>query len=171
MIVHYATHILLAIDDSVEAVTTAHALRALLSPRSIHRLTILAVLQPTANLFALTPLDVPGAALIPQDAWEVLDQRATIDAHETLARVEAEVEDLALRVDALTRVGSPAGVIVEVATEIHATAIVLARHWSNERHAFLLGNVAERVVRHAPCSVFVVHPPPGHTIPLRLMKH
>ncbi|MHB8648167.1 MAG: hypothetical protein ACYDAR_20495 [Thermomicrobiales bacterium] len=59
MIIHYATHILLAIDDSAEAVATAHALRVLLSSRSIHRLTILAVLQPIASVAALTPLDVP----------------------------------------------------------------------------------------------------------------
>jgi len=53
--------------------------------------------------------------------------------------------------------GSPAERIVALATAVDADVIVLGTH---ERHGMghILGSVAEHVVKHAPCGVFVIRP-------------
>jgi nucleotide-binding universal stress UspA family protein len=53
--------------------------------------------------------------------------------------------------------GSPADAIVERAQ--NSDLVVMASHGHRGIRRFLLGSVAETVVRHAPCSVAVVHPP------------
>jgi nucleotide-binding universal stress UspA family protein len=53
-------------------------------------------------------------------------------------------------------VGAPAAEIVRHAERQHADVIVLGSHGHGLVHRFLLGSVAERVVRQAPCPVLVV---------------
>jgi len=57
-----------------------------------------------------------------------------------------------------TRHGTPEAEIVERARELGADLILMATHgWTGINH-FLLGSVAEKVVRRAPCSVWTVRP-------------
>ena len=56
---------------------------------------------------------------------------------------------------------SPAEGIVDVAKEINADLIVMASHGRSGVSRVLLGSVAERVLRHAPCPVLIV--PVGRT--------
>lgn len=54
--------------------------------------------------------------------------------------------------------GRPAESIVEAARELHADLIVMgSRSRPGVRH-LLLGSVAEKVLRTAPCPVLIVHP-------------
>ncbi len=46
--------------------------------------------------------------------------------------------------------------ILDVAEEWHADLIVMGSHGKRGLKKFLLGSVAELVVRHAPCSVLIV---------------
>ena len=56
----------------------------------------------------------------------------------------------------LVRLGDPAREIVRMAEELSATAIVISTHGlTGVKHA-LIGSVAEKVVRHARCPVWVV---------------
>jgi nucleotide-binding universal stress UspA family protein len=56
----------------------------------------------------------------------------------------------------LVKDGRPADVICKTAADEKADAIIIPTHGhSGLKHA-LLGSVAEKVVRHAPCSVLVV---------------
>jgi nucleotide-binding universal stress UspA family protein len=48
--------------------------------------------------------------------------------------------------------------IVHVATEVHADLIVLRTHGRKGLSRFILGNVAEEVVRTAPCPVQTLNP-------------
>lgn len=57
---------------------------------------------------------------------------------------------------AIVRVGSPAHTIVGVAREIDADLIVIGTHGRSGFSRVLLGSVAEQVIRHAGCPVFVV---------------
>ena len=58
----------------------------------------------------------------------------------------------------LVKSGRPWEVIVSMATKIAADLIVIGTHgYAGLKHA-LLGSVAERVVRHAPCPVLTVRP-------------
>lgn len=60
------------------------------------------------------------------------------------------------RVVTAVGVGSPPAEIVRYAEQHRADAIVLGSHGHGRVHRFLLGSVAERVLRQAPCPVLVV---------------
>ena len=74
-------------------------------------------------------------------------------------RAEPELERLAtlgVSPAMLTRFGSPADEICRTAEEMGADLIVLGSRGAGATRRLLLGSVAERVVRHAGCSVLVV---------------
>ena len=56
----------------------------------------------------------------------------------------------------LTRFGDPGHQIAQYAEEAKADLIVLPSHGRSGLQRLLIGSVAERVVRHAPCPVLVV---------------
>jgi universal stress protein A len=56
------------------------------------------------------------------------------------------------------RSGVPFEVIVDTAAELGAEMIVIGTHGRSGLQRFLLGSVAERVVRLAPCPVLTVRP-------------
>ena len=61
-----------------------------------------------------------------------------------------------VRVRPLVRTGSPAAMIAQTAQEEGADLVVVGTHGRSGLDRFLLGSVAERVVRTAPCPVLVV---------------
>jgi nucleotide-binding universal stress UspA family protein len=54
--------------------------------------------------------------------------------------------------------GAPYDEIIRMADEVDANLIVIGSH-APTASDYLLGSVAAKVVRHAPCSVYVVRPP------------
>lgn len=58
--------------------------------------------------------------------------------------------------------GDPATEIVKYATEQRADAIVIGTHGRTGVDRLVMGSVAERVMREAPCSVLVVKLPKGN---------
>jgi universal stress protein A len=54
--------------------------------------------------------------------------------------------------------GHAAKEIVRVAEETKADLIVIATQGHSGWHHLLLGSVAEKVIRHAPCPVFIIRP-------------
>ncbi|MBI2365070.1 MAG: universal stress protein [Deltaproteobacteria bacterium] len=56
------------------------------------------------------------------------------------------------------RSGEPLEKILEVAEDCMSDLIVLATHGRTGVRRLLIGNVAEKVVRHAPCPVLTVKP-------------
>lgn len=57
--------------------------------------------------------------------------------------------------------GDPATEIVRYAQEVRADRIVMGTHGRTGTERLLMGSVAERVLRDAPCSVLVVKMPKG----------
>ena len=53
-------------------------------------------------------------------------------------------------------IGGPSHVIIEQAAAINADLLVMGTHGRTGITHLLIGSVAERVIRHAPCPVFVV---------------
>jgi universal stress protein A len=53
-------------------------------------------------------------------------------------------------------IGGPSHVIIEQAAEVNADLLVMGTHGRTGITHLLIGSVAERVIRHAPCPVFVV---------------
>jgi universal stress protein A len=54
--------------------------------------------------------------------------------------------------------GNPFEKIIDAATDHRIDLIVLATHGRTGVKRLLIGNVAEKVVRHAPCPVLTVKP-------------
>ncbi|MBK9033247.1 MAG: universal stress protein [Myxococcales bacterium] len=79
----------------------------------------------------------------------------------TIARAIGGGGDDRAAVDALVLTGEPCGAIVAAAAARAAALIVVAAHGGASLRRQVLGGVAGRVVRHAPCAVLVARPPFG----------
>lgn len=77
---------------------------------------------------------------------------------ELRARVEALESENARRVFGHIRVGAPVRGILQVAADIDADLIVVGTHKRSGFRRFMLGSVAERVLRDGHCPVLVVMP-------------
>jgi nucleotide-binding universal stress UspA family protein len=79
------------------------------------------------------------------------------DTEKSLQALKQKItRETSLHVESLIRTGLPAHEIVEAAKDIDADLIVIATHGYTGWKHFCIGSTAERVVRAAPCPVFVV---------------
>ena len=83
------------------------------------------------------------------------------DADEQLSGRRNRVEEARLTADTFVDVGLPAEKIVKLAREKQVDLIVMGTHGRTGLSHMLIGSVAERVVRFAPCPVMVVHKEPS----------
>lgn len=127
-----------------------HALDALNQGRSLAlefgaRLTVLHVFE-TINL----AYETVSAQMVE------CAQRAEDDARALLADIHEQLKAApGPEVDAVFAIGRPSEKIVEVATNLKQDLIVISTHgYTGLKHLFL-GSVAERVLRHATCPVYV----------------
>lgn len=91
-----------------------------------------------------------GAAMLLED----LERQAHLD----LAAVLPEAQDAKVEVMRRIVVGSPYRHILGVAEAENVDLIVMAMHGRTGFGHFLMGSVAERVVRLAPCPVLTIRP-------------
>lgn len=111
---------------------------------------LLHVMQPytiPVELGYLPPEWVESQKEFVKSAREELDK---LCAQEVAARARSQVQ---------VREGAPWQEIITAARELRADLIILATHGRTGLQHVLLGSVAERVVRHAPCPVLVVREP------------
>jgi nucleotide-binding universal stress UspA family protein len=78
------------------------------------------------------------------------------EAQATVDRAIAQLRDSGLQAEGLVARGDPRVEIVSAATEWRADLIVVGSHGRTGLKRWVLGSVAEYVVRHSPCSVEVV---------------
>ena len=88
---------------------------------------------------------------VPTDGIEEVRQRGK-DALKKLA------DSFDLKVETIFTEGDPGHEIIRVAEEESADLIVLGTHGYTGWKRFTLGSVAEFVVKHAPCAVFIIRP-------------
>ena len=81
------------------------------------------------------------------------------DAHERLERLLPESERQAVHAVLVTRTGDPVRRVTGYAVESGADIVVLGTHGRGPVAHMLMGSVAERVVRSAPCPVLTVRHP------------
>lgn len=103
------------------------------------------------TLATVVPDNVAGR----QSQWSAIGYRRLLDT--ATARLGSLAAELAVDMNLETRVGSGpiAKGIIELADAVEADLIVLASH-RPEMKDWLIGAIASRVVRYAPCSVMVV---------------
>jgi universal stress protein A len=104
---------------------------------------------PPYPIEGLPPSQLGGTLL------DELEQQATRDLAQLLPK-EAEVKVVRRVV-----VGIPYRKIVEVAEAEKVDLIVMATHGRTGLSHLVVGSVAERVVRTAPCPVLTIHPTGG----------
>jgi len=88
--------------------------------------------------------------------YATLEKELTASADRQLAALLVDEVRGAVASDTLVRTGSPAATIAAVAKQLPADIVVIATHGRTGLRHFLLGSVAEHVVRSAPCPVLVV---------------
>jgi nucleotide-binding universal stress UspA family protein len=123
-------------DDALEyAIQLAHTLQA--------RLTLLHVIEP----LVVGSIDALPATFLQDLEAKITDIMASYHARVTAAGVQSDFTIVH---------GVPFHVIVETARTAHADLIIMGTHGRTGLRHVLLGSVAERVVRLAPCPVLVV---------------
>jgi nucleotide-binding universal stress UspA family protein len=81
-------------------------------------------------------------------------------AEETLEARAADLSHRGIKASCRLQAGVPFEVIVKIAEEERADMIVMGTHGRSGLNRVLLGSVAERVIRLAPCPVLTVRAKP-----------
>jgi universal stress protein A len=97
----------------------------------------------------------PGDWMYPPLA---LSDFATEKRDQVLDKMKSLVKDPGVNVRHIVRVGRAWQEVIELAKENKTDLIVLATHGYTGLKHVLLGSVAEKIVRHAPCPVLTVRP-------------
>lgn len=113
-------------------------------------------------LFHVLPQTTPGG--LNENSYILADWRQFMKLEEERARAALEREARSrlldgVKVQAALGAGSPYREIVRIASRMHVDLIVISTHGTTGLLHLMLGSVAERVVRLAPCPVLVIKPP------------
>ena len=132
-------------DDSLQAVKRAVELAA-------HRDAEVLLLH------VFREADDPTAEVVPPHLWQTMRRRS----EQWLEKLRDGAGN-AIRSRVLVTEGVPSATIADAAAENHADLIVIGSHGRSAIRHSGLGTTAERVVRVAPCSVFVERSPHART--------
>lgn len=111
-----------------------------------------------AHLYLLHVPEHPGEAAeaeYPIGLFETMQNAA----HDRLGHLLTDAETRELRPDSTMRMGVPCDEIVRFAQERNIDLIVMGTHGRTGIARVVIGSVAEKVVRKAPCPVLTVHHP------------
>jgi nucleotide-binding universal stress UspA family protein len=98
----------------------------------------------------------PGGFGAPETAGEGEDRSYWLEQLQQIRPVNENI-----RTDHILLEGDPASEIVNFARESSSDLIVMGTHGRSGLERLLMGSVAEKVMREAPCSVLVVKLPKG----------
>mgnify|MGYP000061890804 CR=1 FL=1 len=122
-----------------------------------------AAVDRATTLAAAVDADLTAVSVVDTLAYGVADVRSGVaqdtleDAAEsTLESVTATADAAGVEVTTTVLHGSPAAAIADYADEHDIDLVVVGTHGRRGVSRVLLGSVAERVARIAPCSVLVV---------------
>ncbi|MFT4946538.1 MAG: nucleotide-binding universal stress UspA family protein [Natronomonas sp.] len=108
-----------------------------------------------AGVHALYVVDTDEIESSPEEIRDDLETAIEKAGDEALSFAQREA-DGSIELTSAVREGDPATEIVAYADEIDADAIAMGTRGRHGEHAFLLGSVAEAVVRSAPQPVLTV---------------
>jgi nucleotide-binding universal stress UspA family protein len=87
---------------------------------------------------------------------EAIDPRSDVDVHRRELNEAATVlEESGVKAEMMLKVGHPAEEIIDAAVEGEFDLIIIGIHGMSAMRRFLIGSVADRVVRHALVPVLV----------------
>ena len=135
-------HLLVPVDFSEHSRLATRAAAAQIQGREGAKLTLLNVVDPPTS----------GLRIQTGDLHRQMEREAERQLGEWTKTELPDVPDVSLVVVS----GKPGEEICEEARKRAVSLIVIATHGHTGLRHYLLGSVAETVVRHAPCSVLVV---------------
>ena len=94
----------------------------------------------------------PDTIAVPRDFWARLREAASSKLGEVARKVTAE----GVKVEMLLTEGAPAPTITQTAEQLRVDLIVMGTRGLTGLKHVLLGSVAERVLRMAPCPVLTL---------------
>ena len=109
--------------------------------------------QFQARLTLLHAIHIPEAAEVNLASYM---DKIRSEADQSMTPRLKRVQDAGATAEAVTVVGAPSQAIVDTARDRQADLIVMGTHGRTGLRHMLIGSVAERVVRMAPCPVMVV---------------
>jgi nucleotide-binding universal stress UspA family protein len=151
-----APHFLVPVDFSTYS-EQALAYAFELATKLQARVTVLHVIHHLPMGVSDAPSSLPYPALYLQELEAEVQQR--LDAQ------RQQLQEAGLAGEVLMMHGVPFQTIVDVARDQHVDLIVMGTHGRTGVHHLLMGSVAEKVVRLAPCPVLVTRAAPGTAVP------
>jgi len=115
------------------------------------------VQEPYSQPWAVEAYGFSLAAL--QEEW-IKDAKARLD------QMVTDEDRRALQATALTVLGHPVTEVLRIAADNKVDLIVMGTHGRGPLGHMIMGSVAERVVRRAPCPVLTVHHPERDFVPV-----
>jgi nucleotide-binding universal stress UspA family protein len=139
--------VVLGADGSIESWEAVAWLKRL-PENSRPTVTVASVIPP----FPLESLRLPARALAVGDQVEGVIRR---EAQKLVARVAGTLRKAGFSAKGIVLSGSPGAELVTAAGRERANLIVVGSRSGRSAHEYFMGSVADMVVKHAPCSVFV----------------
>ncbi|MFP3879595.1 MAG: universal stress protein [Dehalococcoidia bacterium] len=144
--------ILVAVDDSRYSEVAVGMVKALkLAKKSA--VTFLTVIPEHVFLGGHILVDIPAhSTALKTQLWKAKGERAS----QLLAKLSKSYGTRGPKVEAMVRRGRPADEIIKACRSIGADLVVVGFKGTTDAPEFLLGSVAHKVIKYAPCSVLAV---------------
>ena len=101
---------------------------------------------------------VPSGELYSHEEWPRTFDEARSRAKTLLAEVHQTRLEGYPHAELVVEIGVPAEQLLRLAKERGVDVVVTATHGRSELADLIMGSTAEKLIRHAPCPVFVVRP-------------
>jgi nucleotide-binding universal stress UspA family protein len=139
--------ILLAVDGSEHSdAATRNLIERPWPPETVVRVVTVAQIP-------LVPVDAFGGVGLSTHNYELLTPALFEQAQAVVARTVDQLRSAGIDAEGVVPRGDARVEIVAAATEWRADLIIVGSHGRTGLQRWLLGSVAEYIVRHAPCSV------------------
>jgi len=109
-----------------------------------------------ATLIVVHVIHVPAGDLLGRDAHMLNFAEAEKQVLDRLREVQMKQLKGYQKCDLIAVLGDPAEEIIGLARSRRADLIISATHGRSGLSHLVMGSVAEKIIRHAPCPVFVV---------------
>ncbi|MGK5094066.1 universal stress protein [Deltaproteobacteria bacterium TL4] len=112
-------------------------------------------------------MDFLGPAYFPNDMFNDLENSLEKQGHEQLKEFADKFLSSEVKMNLVVLQGDPVTEIIHYAKDQEIDVIIIGTHGHTGLAHMLLGSIAEKVVRHAPCPVLTVKPDNHQFIPLK----
>jgi universal stress protein A len=99
---------------------------------------------------------VPSGDVYTHEAWPRTFEEAKARAKTLLEQVHQTHLHAYPKTELVVGIGAPAELLIQLAEQRGVDLVVTATHGRSELADLIMGSTAEKLIRHAPCPVFVV---------------